>query len=182
MKKKKTIEKIEDQIKNDQLPVYLKQKEANRSKIKCRHCQNRDFNLELSCNLILIQCSSCKNIIGDLFSFHYLLAQGKKNELEIYEQELELEKMKNNNLSDLFLAEYHSLKCALKPTLKVNYEQQKIENGYDFEDLLIKKLGWKKVFNYPQNSPDFIDPEGNSYFLVKDPETQKLKLQLKKEK
>lgn len=97
------------------------------------------------------------------------------NELEIYGQELELEKVKNNNLSDLFLAEYHATDLyidALDFSWSENY----------FEDLLIKKLGWKKVFNDNQNSPDFIDPEGNSYFLVKDPETQKLKLQLKKEK
>jgi len=31
----------------------------------------------------------------------------------------------------------------------------------DFKDLLIKKLGWKKGPKDNQNSPDFIDPEGN---------------------
>lgn len=160
----------------------LMEAKEKEKEIVCHYCQNKDFNLELSGNLILIKCKKCKNIITDLFSFHYLSGRNKIIELEIYGQELELEKVKNNNLGDLFLAEYHALKCALKPTLKINYEQQKIENGYDFEDLLIKKLGWKKILKYPQNSPDFIDPEGNSYLLVKDPETQKLKLQLKKEK
>ena len=125
---KKSTEKIEDQIKNDQLAKFLKQKEANRSNIKCKHCQNRDFNLELANNLILIRCSSCKNIIGDLFNFHYLSTQGKIKELEIHEQELELEKVKNKNLGNLFFAEYYTLKCALKPSLNLNYKQQKEEN------------------------------------------------------
>jgi len=199
MEKKNSTEKIEDLVKNDQLVKYLKQKEnktfddilitkeemakqsLKKIKIKCDHCQNEDFNLELSRNLILIRCSSCKNIIGDMFSFHYYAAHGKRTELEIYEQELEFEKAKNQNRSNLFFAEYYSLKCALKPTLKINFEHQEIKNGFDFEDFLIKKLGWIRL-EEDQNNPDVIDPEGKRYFLVRDPKTQKMKLQQEKEK